>query len=516
MEEAEDPGLAGGLGAMRLMMSGQGLPGQEQLDKLADQPIMDPSNKWLHFAAGALRPTQGGRFGDEMSNALGALAGANDKEAELRAKYMPIIASALLQRQQMAFSMATAQTKLTAEWDGLLTAGLTGLLTQPNVTHEQVMGVIKGNVLKGRVPLQFAQQYANLIPTDPRELRSYIMSKSVSAQNPEARQTSVTPKIDITGTGGSQTPMNTNPLAGPVGPTGPGFPNTPTIAESKPTVVETPQGPMAHAPLTGKAGPVGSPEGVALTQEAVAGAGRPLGVPPGAPQPLAQQPPTVPGAPPGAVPGPGGAPSRSLAQNAANNKAELDSGANFAKYEETVNMEVAALRSLKAGALVKDMAQVVGVPDTQADALGKRVAGGDVAAMQEAQKLTVQGAMEQLRAAAGSGQRFTQFEYDKFLRANPGLVMDPKAMEKIHNFIAEQYRRASTEQNFLNTKRAQGVPVVEIPAMWDQEFQKTFGRPTRTENIAVGSIGKPSTAQISTDTNGAKIKLVDGIWVYEE
>lgn len=570
-EVNDDEGGLGGLGAVRMAMMGQRMPGADQIEDLASKPILPPENKWLKFSAAMLKPTAGGRVSDEMSNGIGAYAGAQDAEAELRAKYAPIIASALLQRQQLGIQQQVSMYKLGGEWDSSLTGALTGLMSNPDgVNYESAVKALNAQVSSGRVPLQVARQYAAQLPKDPAELFKFIKSKTVSNQSADSRLGAVTPKIELSNNGGAITPTNINPNAGPtpVGPVASPIPNTLAPAEQLVTTVDTAHGPFVFSKLTGKSAPVGSPEAQAIVSEAKAaqmaqatarpptppavppaaglppgGPGSaPPGVPPGAP-PQGMPPQGSPGAPPQSPPPgpPQPAPSVVATMDPADRTAATAGGEKFAAYEAGLNGEVQSLRGLtarvqemrdattkfrsgatgatrlKIGAFAKDLSQSLGVSDAQSAALGNRIAGGDISAMQEFQKLAVQGAMESLKAAAGTGQRFTQAEYAQFLKSNPNLDIDPGAMEKINNFVNDQYRKASAEQNFLVTKRAAGVPVLDIQNMWNQQSQKLgYNVPTSSVGRAVGTTGgPPTTAPMGTDINGKKMHQENGVWFYD-
>jgi hypothetical protein len=126
------------------------------------------------------------------------------------------------------------------------------------------------------------------------------------------------------------------------------------------------------------------------------------------------------------------------------------------KYEQALNDKVGQgiqldarideqLRLLKefksgGGATVKarlaEIAQAVGAPKNVVDG----IANGDLGSIQAFEKLSIQGAMENLRQAmanssGGGAGRITQAEFQIFLKANPNINLDPRGMEKIQNFI---------------------------------------------------------------------------------
>jgi len=530
-EDTEDtgPGIGyGGLSSMRLA-------GADQLDQLANQPIVDPSTKWLKFAAGALDPSAGGKFGNAMGNAVGALAGQQNVEAELRAKYLPIVAQALLMRQQQAISIQQHQQKLLGDWDAALTGQLTGLLRKPSFTTEDVQRTIGGVVRLGQVHPAFALQYWQNMPKDsPEEMRAYIMSKAIGGMGSNERVGAVSPKVELKNPNEGFTPANINPNAPqPVGPMKGGIPPTLTPKDRLPVGVDTPQGPMVRDPVEGTAAFVGSPGAQALSQGATRGL---------LPEPLVGAPGGAPGQPTPQVPMPvTPPPSVSAQQNLARNEADKGAGTSFSKYEDALNAEVSTMSDLvfrtkqlqeyakafrtgatgdirsKGAAFAKDVALSLGASQQYADKLGNGIAGGDVASAQAFHKLAVQSAMQSLKAAAGPGQRFTQAEFQKFQDANLNLDMDPRAMETISNFVMDQARKVSAEQEFVAKARAANMPIPQIRVEWEREKAKiNENQPVKIGNVLKGTIGPSSRTRIGTDVDGRKMKLnAAGQWEYE-
>lgn len=512
MEEQDSP--IGGLGAMQLSMNGPMMAGTEYIDELASKPIIDPANKWRRYAAASIAPTRGGTFAESFAASLDAYSGADEKEAELRAKYLPIIAQALLQRQMQAVTMQQNQFKLTKEWDALLTGGLTGLMSQGNaVTPETVRAMVVGKVQQQQVPGDFAQQWLKNMP-DPaqHDLTSWARGKTVASMGDDARLPAVSDKPNVQDVGGRKVILNENPNA-PGGVRelpGGGIPNTLTPKDKIPGVQSTSSGLVITAPTTGKSAIAGTPEAQAVTEEA-------LGT------------------------GQGGAPSRSAASDPARLKSEETYGGDFGKYRADLDDKVTALADLntrigesrnlvkefrtgaagemrtRIAAWTKDVALTAGLSQAQADAIATKVAGGDVSSAQAFEKLAVQGAMEALKSAAGPGQRFTQMEYQQFANVgNPNLKTDPRAMEKIQNFLAEQYRKSAAEQKFVTDEYTAGASLSSIRTRWAQA-QAAANPPSRSDNMSKGSArnSKPSVTPLGTSLDGRKMKQVNGVWEYE-
>jgi hypothetical protein len=190
-----------------------------------------------------------------------------------------------------------------------------------------------------------------------------------------------------------------------------------------------------------------------------------------------------------------------------------DTNKNFADYEKGLNERVNtggdlmmrikesrdALSKFQAGggmdtrAQVAKYAQAVGLPDSVVN----KIAGGDIAAAQEFQKLSAQQAMETLKQAMGAGGRITQAEFKVFQSNNPNLDTDPRAIEKIYNFATKVYERDKSEQDALgNYKRVPGADMAQFPNYWSGELNRRgIVDPQQVTGAAKGTGGnQPSSA----------------------
>lgn len=550
-DEQDNSGDLGGLGAMRILAMGQPLPGAKQLDDLANTPVMDPSTKWLRYAQGALR---GGNFAENMGNALGGYADATDKESELRAKYLPIVAQALLQRQGMMLNQANTQFKLQGEWDDALSGGLTGLMSQGNrIDPQSVVQMAVGTAQQKGIPPVYVQQWLGSLPSTPDGLAAYARAKSVSGMGKDTRLGAVSPKVELPNTGGGLTPMNTNPNApGGVGPQPGGVPMSLKPEDALLETVDTPRGKFVFSKVTGKAALAGSPEAQALAAEAQAAVrSNPGAMLPGGAPPQIAVPGVVPDAsrPAGAPPLPGAAPSTSLGVDPGALEAEKKYGGEFGAYQAGLDDKIGALADLstrvgqmtkyqqdfrsgataemrgKGAAWAKDILLSFGVPQAQADTVANGMAGGKIDSMQAFQKLSVQGAMEALKSAmqnssGGNAGRMTQAEFGIFAKNNPSLETDPRAIEKIYAFLAEQYRKGLAEQAFVSRELKRGAPIQEIRSTWAQMQGASSNAPTVTQGVIKGTTKPPGGAQTSklgTSLSGKKIRQnAEGDWEYVE
>jgi hypothetical protein len=154
-----------------------------QLPELPPSPV-DPSTKWSQFAAAALAPTKGGHFSESLSNALGAQAAQQDKDAELQARYIPILYDARMKRAAAQQQQRAKQQEQLQAWGTAMTGGMASLLDKPVITKQDAMMVAQAAVQQGRAPAKFAQDYVAQLPDDPAELTAYIRRAALQATDP--------------------------------------------------------------------------------------------------------------------------------------------------------------------------------------------------------------------------------------------------------------------------------------------------------------------------------------------
>jgi hypothetical protein len=500
-ERSQDPTQASGLASLRELAYSGKLP-QMSLSMLP-QNIVDPAAKWEGFAAGALRPATGG-FGEAMSNAFGALAEGRNREAELQAKYLPLVAQALLQRQLQAAHIAQMQWKLSGEFDQSGVSALTPLLTKEgDITGADVAQALGGAVQRGLIPPESARQlYATLPTTDPNALRDALNRLTIGKLDSAGQRGAVTPKVSLEDTGEVKQPIATPPgQPGQSGPVGAAIPKRLTPGEvlgAKKVEKDQAGNPVVVDTLKG-------------TQ--------------GFPSPTSDAPPR---------------------QTVAGGQFAKEEGQRYSKYATELGSQLSAMRGmqqrigemrqyattfqpgataearLQLGRWVKDVGVTVGLSPEQADAIGQKIAGGDISSAQAFKKLAAQGAMEALKSAmqtgsgAGAG-RITQAEFAIFLRNNPDIASDPQALDKMFNFITKQYQTTSVEQHEFSqyVKERNGDPT-GWDAAWDQRAKELgFVAPAKEDRTAKGSPGKPSKTPIGTSASGRRMKLTNEGWVYE-
>lgn len=109
-------------------------------------------------------------------------------------------------------------------------------------------------------------------------------------------------------------------------------------------------------------------------------------------------------------------------------------------------------------------ASAVGVPDD----VVQKIAGGDVSALQEFDKISAQTALQAVKQAMGSSGRITQAEFKVFLQNNPNIALSRPAMESIFNFMQGQYKRDFAEQ----VAREQYLDSGEDPSRWQARWSQ--------------------------------------------
>lgn len=169
-----------------------------------------------------------------------------------------------------------------------------------------------------------------------------------------------------------------------------------------------------------------------------------------------------------------------------------------------------AMKNFQAGggketrARVAQMAQAMGLPDATIN----KIAGGDLASMQEFQKLAVSQAMETLKQSMatdnGMGGRMTQSEFQQFLKVNPNLSTDPRAIEKLYNFSERVHQRNLGEQQAFDQWVTQGGDPARWPAEWSRRMSAGLpGAAPTAQNMTspapANTIGMPTIDAIEAE-----------------
>ena len=531
------------------LADGQGIGGLSKL--LLEGKTIDPEMKNNAWIAGALAPTHGGGFSESLSNAYGNYSKAQEKEAELKAQYMPHVLQAMISAQLNQAKLGQLQFKMTEQHIGAINGTLTGLLSDPNATKADAQNAVGELVEQGRVPGDLAAAVISKLPDDPAVMRKYIMARAIGQQDAAGRVASVTPKLATSDSGGKIDVINTNATSGtPVGSTGVSLDKNLTPEQRLAKTIETKAGPAVLNQVTGAAGMVGTPEGAQVSQDAARSAGASLApIAPGQVSATGSMPP--PGvqatASTGGLPTPGAKPTDPMApkvpfgqRSAADVYQQEEAPKMLAKYEGTVNDQVQsyqkimsrldesrkALAAIRTGAsrpemvkfagIARDMLTTLGMEPNKVQALTDGIAGGDLASAQELTKIAIQSVLPNIRSDAGPNTRAAVSEFNAILKATPGLAMDPKAIEKIYNAMAKDYNVVSAQQSFINSKKSTpGYDISQIPSEWNKELTrrgivqnqvtsgatggKLPGEKTQKWDISTSASGKPVYKQAGTD-----------------
>jgi hypothetical protein len=210
-------------------------------------------------------------------------------------------------------------------------------------------------------------------------------------------------------------------------------------------------------------------------------------------------------------------------ENGLNSRVEQSAALNMRLQEQ-----LAALNKFNAGgggetrANLAQMAQAIGMPSSVVN----KIAGGDLAAMQEFNKLAAQTAMEQLKQAMGGTGRVSQMEFQVFLHNNPNLSTDPDAIKKIFDFQNNLYKKDLAEQGALQDYKKTGRDITAFPAYW-QGLQTQLGYtnpnfsaqavPQNSQNLVSALPKNAKVGQRARDTQTNQILRFNGLqWVPEK
>jgi hypothetical protein len=103
------------------------------------------------------------------------------------------------------------------------------------------------------------------------------------------------------------------------------------------------------------------------------------------------------------------------------------------------------------------VASALGLPEKYIQRLSGATGEKDaLAAAQEFEKLAVQNAVQSMKEAYGSGQRYTNFEFQKFYENHPHLEMKPGAIDKIFKFMTKLSALTRHEQKAFTSEVTHG------------------------------------------------------------
>lgn len=138
----------------------------------------------------------------------------------------------------------------------------------------------------------------------------------------------------------------------------------------------------------------------------------------------------------------------------------------------TINEAQEAMQNFKPGAgasayaRTAEIFQALGADQKLVD----RIAGGDLSAAQEMEKLMVNTTWNQIKEQMPSASRTTQMEFQTFQKNNPNINLDPRAIGKIFNFWQQAFARDRIEQRELNKHIKGGGDISEWPQQWNDRM----------------------------------------------
>jgi hypothetical protein len=130
------------------------------------------------------------------------------------------------------------------------------------------------------------------------------------------------------------------------------------------------------------------------------------------------------------------------------------------------------------GKWVSDIARFIpGIRPEEAKAWGDKIVGGDLTALQEFQKMAISGAMVDLRADQGTGQRNTQGEFNAYLNAVANPTLDPGTISKLQQAAQIQRDVAQKELAARLAWARQGPYKVDLNSFngWWQDYAQRSG-----------------------------------------
>lgn len=116
-------------------------------------------------------------------------------------------------------------------------AALSSLLSNPNVTHDDVINTMVGLVKQGIVAPEQGQQAIQELPGDPVRLRQYLVQKGMEVTEAGKRMEMMAPKRQEVNDGKTTSFVDTNPYTNPQGPAPIKMQTTPGQDQSNATTV---------------------------------------------------------------------------------------------------------------------------------------------------------------------------------------------------------------------------------------------------------------------------------------
>lgn len=320
---------------------------------------------------------------------------------------------------------------LQSEQQTMLGQQISTLINKPDLTRDDVVNMAVNTAKTFGLPPNIVQQSVAGIPNDPVQLKPYLYSKLASLQAPGSQLESMTPGGANVDTGPNVAITNTRPAAGPIGAPVAVYNKglTPEGATSPTQTGQTAQG----APIYG------------TRQQFVDKANQNGGVQIGL-SPYQQNAQTA------AAQYEGGLNGRvTAAQNSAHYLSEAQGLLDDVRTGggQTVRTDLAR------------RAQAFGLPQSIVDG----IAGGNLGDTQVLSKVLLQNAIQQMQANFNGTGAVANVE--QFLKNNPNLENDPRAIPKLMTFIGGMNQNLGKEQQAYRAFINGGNNPADFPAQWN-------------------------------------------------
>jgi hypothetical protein len=257
------------------------------------------------------------------------------------------------------------------------------------------------------------------------------------------------------------------------------------------TIINTPTVEQRNTPVTtlnAKGGEQITPRGATLGLPMLDGAGQPIqgsgapgAAPPGgAPAGMEGNPPSPP-SPPTTKLGPveQGLLQEDVDFNKSKQKDLSEAVAHATQMKLNLQEAALTLKDIKpgpGGSMRQSIGQFLAAAGADKDVVDG-VSNGSLSASQEFAKLMLQIATSNMASQLKGGGRFTNAEFESFIKANPNLDMDPQAIQKMLAFYNRQANLTFAEnddyKNYRNAARKDpNLHLQDYDAHWQQQLLK--------------------------------------------
>lgn len=172
-----------GGGALSALAAPKGLFPDSSPD-LIPMPVdpVNPNTKWRSFAGSVLK---GHTLAEGLGAATSAYADQENKDAEMRMRYIPLANQARLQRAAQQAAQQKQQQAALENWNRTLIGNTSALLDRPGpIDPSEVAQTVQGVVQRGLVPAPLAEKFLESLPKDPTALRAYLQRSAISMVDP--------------------------------------------------------------------------------------------------------------------------------------------------------------------------------------------------------------------------------------------------------------------------------------------------------------------------------------------